>query len=121
MPHPDHFEPLPPVGAVVYGAIPLSDPIMFFPQLFYHGLRVLPMRWNFEKKDPVLYVEATPMTMNELTSPYFMNLRRQVDAKYPSEVMLADGWARIDQAGYGREFHVDDLEKIEGDPPDGPF
>ena len=121
MPAPASFQPLPPVGAVLYGSVSLNEDLNFYPEIHYQELLVQPVAWAVDTDEPILRVNASPSTMDSFTSKYFLELAARINARYPEDVMLADGWRRPDQAVYEKHFHVDELEKIEGPLPDGPF
>lgn len=86
------------------------DGITFYPKIRYKGMSVTPMMWKPDSKEPILKC-----------------LAGQSADDWPSDagdeyldMLRADGWhiCRDDSWGY---VHVDDLEKIEGSPPDGAF
>lgn len=119
---PEWFKPLPPLGSIFYGEVSLDETVAFYPEIFYHGLKVIPVMWHPDSDEPVLMCEAMPATIRDVSSPYFLEISRSVGgAQYAEEVMLPDGWQRPDRAVYQKYLHVDELEKIEGPPPDGPF
>lgn len=120
MPHPDGFKTLPPVGAVMYGAVPLANGIAFYPELYYHGLPVWPASWCSESAEPIVRCEAMPQE-GQLDDEYFQCVLQHSTVDHRNNRLLADGWAKPDKFVYSKYVHVDDLEKIEGPPPDGPF
>jgi hypothetical protein len=119
MPHPDHFEPLPPIGSVVYGTIPLDDRLVFYPELFYHGLRVWPKFWRPDTREPILQCDAIPED-GSLDDAYFARTVERSTSDHRGDPLLADGWQRWDKFAYDKDIHVDELDKIAGPPPIGP-
>jgi len=106
MPHPPTFEPLPPAGAVYYGSVPLNDKIVFFPTLQYESATVYPQWWHPESEEPIL----------------FCHMMQWEDCALSTEELRKEGWQIDDPREPARGYvHVDELEKIEGPPPEGPF
>ncbi len=86
------------------------EEIVFYAEIRYKGMRVTPIMWHPESEEPLLRC-----------------LAGQSADDYPPgagdefiEMLRADGWhiQRCETWGY---VHVDELEKIEGPPPEGPF
>lgn len=84
--------------------------VTFFPDIRYKGMQVSPMWWKKDSTEPLL------MCMAGLTGRE--NSRRE--CLELMEELRADGWqiARDETKGY---VHVDNLEKIQGPPPQGSF
>jgi hypothetical protein len=119
MPHPNGFEPLPPIGALYDGPLPWPGDIRFFPELRYRGCRVTPYSWHPTATEPILCVEIDPYD-EDLSKRYFK--RPFVDHIERCEALLSDGWDIYDPREGARKYvHVDELEKIEGPPPEGAF
>lgn len=116
MPRPEGFEPLPPAGAQYDGPLPWPGDIRFFPEIRYRGCKVYPEWWHRESSEPLL---AVHLLRNDLDlekffvrPPSFNDLLR---------AMAADGWQGDAREGWHKYIHVDELEKIEGPPPEGAF
>jgi hypothetical protein len=121
MSHPRDFRPLPPMGDQMLGSVPMGPDITFFPNIAFHGMQVVPQYWEFESEEPILVLMATPCTMEDVNTPYYDAIRERIGARYPAEILMADGWEQPGQGEFVKRVHVDDLEKIEGPPPEGPF
>ena len=120
MPSPPKFQPVPPAGALKYGSVPLSSELIFYPELYYHGLKVWPKSWDPDSSEPVLECDAMPED-GQLEDQYFQEVLEQSSIDHGGDSLLADGWDRWDKFVYRKFIHVDELEKIEGPPPEGPF
>ncbi len=62
-----------------------------------------------------------PANFDELNSDYFRTMAKRINARYPGDVLIADGWERKSRAEYVKALHVSEIEKIEGPPPEGEF
>lgn len=120
MPRPHYFQPLPPIGAQWYGNTDDVAGITFYPNIYYHGLKVWPLSWMPETNEPVLRCEAMP-EQGDLDSEYFQEAVRRTGARSGEELLVADGWSHPDKFTYQKALHIDELEKFEGPPPEGPF
>jgi len=110
MPRPEDFEPIPGVIGLHGNTTEISN-ITFYPEIRYKGLRVYPMWWKRDAEEPILRVMAGSSGGDYPPG----------DTAAFVEMLKAEGWqpqARDPMEGY---VHVDDLEKIEGPPPDGAF
>ncbi len=116
MPHPDGFEPLPPVGALLDGPLAWPGDIRFFPEIRYRGCRVYPRAWHPTAHEPILKIFADDIDV----SKYF-KANPQVNTSDLRKALIADGWDWDAREGGVKSVHVDELEKIEGPPPEGPF
>lgn len=96
------------------------DGIIFYPDLFYHGLSVAPQMWHTETIEPILCCQAMPQE-GDLDDPYFVTLLKDSQRDHYGNRLLADGWTRTDKFVYEKYIHIDDLEKAEGPPPNGSF
>lgn len=106
------------IGKVVRGYVsPIAD-IVFYPTLYFHGLRVEPIDWGMGDDEPLLRCSASPNALEELEHQYFQTIRSRIGARYVSEVLVKDGWMRPDIFVFEKYFHVDLLDKVEGPPPD---
>jgi len=84
------------------------DGITFYPELRYKGAKVYPEAWVQGTTEPILRCRL--MGWDAQSVGYTMEQRR------------ADGWKYADPRDGGtRHLHVDELEKIEGPPPEGVF
>ena len=85
----------------------------------YRGCKVKPYGWASETVEPCLIVLMEGSDLN--LSTYFV----KPPANDPLSIMAAmraDGWAWDLRDNIGsRAIRVDDLEKIEGPPPEGAF
>jgi hypothetical protein len=113
MPHPSSFQPLPPAGAVVHGRAPVRD-TKFYPELRFRQVPVKPYWWQPGTSEPVLRCHVGDWIPWELAHD-------QAKASELIEALTRDGWLWDQRAGGWKFIHVDDLEKIEGPPPEGPF
>ena len=149
MPHPEHFHPLPPAGAVLHGSVPLDSDSVFYPEVRYYGLKVYPEHWHQTSREPLLHCRIMGDQIAHATmTPEFLAARtaldhaaaeRTVGAEDPLNIrwrelvgrakaadaelrrrLVEEGW-QDDADGLTRYVHVDELEKIEGYPPEGPF
>jgi hypothetical protein len=124
----------------VQSQAPLDD-VVFYPQVRYWGMPVYPLHWHEESSEPLLRCLLMGNEIHRLTSQ--AGLGEASDRAAESEAdhqrwlalveeartrdrelrtrLVEDGW--LDRAGEGLEkyVHVDDLEKIEGPPPEGAF
>ena len=113
MHYPDTFQPLPPAGSVMHGSIEGVEHVTFYPEIRYDGLRVFPENWHFDNTDPVV--------MCHIPSPRrFPNESKEAVQQHREE-LIAQGFEDGGREGLKGYVHVDDLEKIEGPPPEGPF
>lgn len=118
MPHPESFLPLPPAGALMYGLRPF-DVMVFYPEIRYRGVRVLPYSWHPTETEPVLLVDVYPYD-RDLYARYFLKPPKDHDEML--RALKLDGWDVYDgREGAWKYVHVDELEKIEGPPPEGAF
>ena len=121
MPHNETFQPLPPVGMQLYGFADNPDSVIFYPELYYRGCRIWPQWWDSERQDPILRCIALPSNLEDLDSDYLREITRRINARYAGDVLIADGWEQIGRGEYVKFLHVDEIEKVEGPPPEGPF
>lgn len=101
----------------VYGTFwdrPFNDlsSIRFFPVIRWKGILVTPARWHRESSEPLLFCR---METHELGAKSEREYKRLV------EDIRTLGWHWDLMEGGHKYIHVDDLEKIEGPAPDGPF
>jgi hypothetical protein len=109
MPHPATFSQY--GSAWWYGIAKLTEHITFYPRISYKGCGGRPVMWKADTTEPILYCEiGTPPGWS----------RQQQEAKISE--LEAEGWKWDRRDGVGRGYvHVDDLEKVEGPPPEGAF
>jgi hypothetical protein len=93
--------------------MPTSEGITFYPELRYKGMRVYPKGWDPDSAEPILRCEKPHLAD--------MNLKGVHVRQAFVERLRADGWHWDDREGGWKYIHVDDLEKVEGPPPDGTF
>ncbi len=121
MPHPAGFKPLPPVGALLYGSVFEIEAITFFPIIRRLEYPLRPVMWHPEREEPILkcYLDNSELT-RDLTC-YNDLARWNRIYKERKAALWADGWHWSDpREGCEKYLHVDELEKIEGPPPEGP-
>ncbi len=82
----------------------------FYPEIRYKGMRVTPVGWDPKSEEPMLRCELHDL--GERGRQGFETRRRAV------EELRADGWRFDDREGGWKFVHVDELEKVEGPPPD---
>ena len=95
-----------------------ADPakVRFFPEIRYRGCKVYPEWWHRESSEPLLAVHLPPRDLD--FSKFFVRPPTLDDLQ---RAMEADGWQGDGREGWHKYVHVDELEKIEGPPPEGPF
>lgn len=82
--------------------------IVFFPELRFRQAKVYPEYWSFDSSEAVLQCRLMGWDA--------------YSAAYSNEQQIADGWIGVGSGdGATKWIHVDELEKIEGPPPEGPF
>ena len=113
--NPGGLLPLPPVGALLYGLRPF-DRMIFFPEIRYRGSKVYPWGWHPTAREPILKIFADDID----ASKYFIG-NPLVNTSDLRRALIADGWDWDAREGGFKYVHVDELEKIEGPPPEGPF
>jgi hypothetical protein len=87
------------------------DGITFYPEIRYKGCGGRPVMWKADSTEPILYCEiGTPPGWS----------RQQQEANISE--LEAEGWNWDRRDGVGRGYvHVEDLEKVEGPPPERAF
>ncbi len=93
-----------------------TDELRLFPEIRYHGCKVYPYGWHTTAREPMLQIFADDID----ASKYFKAnpLANTTDLR---RALIADGWDWDAREGGFKYVHVDELEKIEGPPPEGPF
>lgn len=121
MPREAGFTPMPPVGAWMSKQLESTDGVTFFPTIKYQGLRVEPISWHPESRE--LRVKCRLDTSEVTSSVLHFDDLAGTDRAYNKRVaeLKAEGWAWDAREGGQKYLHVDELEKIEGPPPDGVF
>lgn len=92
--------------------------IRFFPRLSVRGCRVVPWQWHPTAEEPLLMVFMEPEDLD--LSRYFLK-PPAFKGEEIMRAMRADGWGWDQREGGWKYFHVDELEKVEGPPPEGAF
>lgn len=113
MPRGEGFEPSGPSPVYFWrGSVLIADPaITWYPELRYRGYPVSPyMGWKPETPEPMLGCYLDTCAIRGIGHH---------DTPGERAALLADGWHERD--GFFRYVHVDEIEKSEGPPPDGPF
>ena len=118
--------------------------IAFYPELRYWDMKVYPSHWHRENAEPLLLCrlmggELVRITTDlpSLHSAFDRAHKTGVDADHKawsamvrdSELatadlhrrLIEDGWEDHGGDGLTKYVHVDDLDKIEGPPPEGAF
>jgi len=95
----------------VWSHAPL-DGITFYPEVYYHGVQVFPQHWHPESNEPRVACHM-PLNVRPGETAEQSRARRQT--------LLDEGWAYSAWEGLARYVHVDELQKIEGPPPEGAF
>ena len=86
--------------------------ITFYPEVRYRGMIVHPCAWHPESTEPILKV---------LTGRWLRKVSSDEAAEIMETATKELGWEWDHHHGSGGYIHVDELEKIEGPPPDGVF
>lgn len=116
--------------------------ITFYPELYYHGMKVWPQGWGEDTAEPILHCLVLLNPEDVERTPYFdgpsakqihatkdrdrdewirLLALRQKGVEQLIERLIADGWEQPGRGEFTRLVHIDDLDKIEGPPPEGPF
>jgi len=121
MPHDDTFQPLPPTGTQLYGYTDNAKDVVFYPKIYYRGCRVTPRHWQFESAEPILncFLQPEDIGADLLGGKPVPDYANQFSAFL--RLVQEDGWNWDMRDGGTKYIHVDDLEKIEGSPPEGAF
>jgi hypothetical protein len=121
MPNEGGFEPVPPIGALLAKQVDAVSGITFYPDIRVHGLRVFPQAWHRDSSEPQL---RCALYTNEISSRIteFKDLaKRQRIYDAHVQALQRDGWSWDAREGGEKYVHVDELEKLEGPPPEGVF
>jgi hypothetical protein len=89
------------------------DGVIFYPELRYRGYQVILIGgWSFETSEPILkcFIDLSLIRIGT---------QENIDKRV--QELVDDGWAWDPREGAVKDLHVDELEKIEGSPPDGAF
>lgn len=105
-------------GAFWHRHFPDLTGICFFPHLSVRGCRVTPWQWHPTAEEPLLMVHMDTTHLD--LSRYFLK-PPAFKGEEIMRAMRADGWGWDQCEGGYKYFHVDELEKIEGPPPEGAF
>jgi hypothetical protein len=102
---------------MVHGTVsPLAD-VVFYPTVRYYGLKVSVSDFHHTDDQPRLVCYADPR-FEDLQSPHYRAIQERTPTPYPCEVLSRDGWEQPGKGEFRKIIHVDDLEKLEGPPPD---
>lgn len=120
-------------------SVPSLDGINFFPEVRYRGAPVAVDQWHTESAEPLVrcflgdmnpLIDQTGPTMNEILAANrakdydtWRRLCREREECGQAVVqrLKEEGWESIGRDGFCKYIHVDELEKIEGPPPEGAF
>ena len=96
--------------------------ITFYPRCLYHGMLVTPITWHTESPEPIVQCCAMPGWEGYDLNQSFIEhvLETGMPNEYDSP-MLADGWDASEIGVFKKFIHIDELDKIEGPPPEGSF
>jgi len=86
--------------------------ITFYPEVYYRGVQVFPQHWHPESSEPLVACHM-PLNVRPGETAEQSRARRQT--------LLDEGWTYSAWEGLARYVHVDELQKIEGPPPEGAF
>jgi len=89
-----------------------TEELKFYRTLFYMGYEVWPMHWHMESPEPLLYCRIDGNAFSGHGEAVFMEHISKLKSL---------GWKCDLREGCEKYVHVDELEKIEGPPPDGVF
>lgn len=103
-------------GAFWSKAVSHTGGIRFFTELRFRGNKVYPQAWHPTAGEPLVKVFAPSISGRDY---FFANPPTTAEDFY--RALRADGWDWSEREGGTRYCHVDELEKIEGPPPEGPF
>jgi hypothetical protein len=92
--------------------------VRFFPTILYRGCKVRPRYWHREAAQPLLLIS---MWIDDLILEKYFVKPPANDAFAIQAAMEADGWSWDLREGGDKYVHVDELEKIEGPPPQGAY
>lgn len=120
--------------------MPTLEGIIFYPELRFHGMRVYPEHWHGESEQPLLHCllhDNNPAVDAESGTTMGMihearesgqrerweqlGRRRETASRIVMERLLEEGWEQLEAGLFAKYLHVDELEKIEGPPPEGSF
>jgi len=87
--------------------------IAFYPNIRYKGLHAYPENWHSTSHEPLVMCLIPSLRV-------FVNESKEV-VQQRRELLVDHGFEDGGREGLKGYVHVDDLEKIEGPPPDGPF
>jgi hypothetical protein len=90
--------------------------IVFFPEIRYRGCKVYPWGWQETAHEPMLQIFS-----DDIDASKYFKANPQVNTSDLRRALIADGWDWDAREGGLKYVHVDELEKIEGPPPEGPF
>lgn len=100
--------------------VAVGPDLRFFPTIKLRGVEVEPWfpAWHTTSSEPLLNV-MNPWNTGEHSLMYF---GRHLENKELRDALRADGWeGSVYDGAFSKYVHVDELEKIEGPVPDGPF
>jgi hypothetical protein len=93
--------------------------VTFYPELLWRGMRVVPICWKRDSKDPILLCLGRASEDAFGTEAIPADTPRNAEAV--TAMLRASGWDAVVNNDPRKWIHVDELEKIEGPPPDGSF
>lgn len=120
MPHPSHFQPLPPVGALLWGLVSPVSEVTFYPELRWNGVPVYAKSWHLDSAEPILLVGMDRSTMGQEVRRSGVSAPEEIIRAVQAYVewLKSCGWDCSNAREECTTFmHVDDLEKIEGAVP----
>jgi hypothetical protein len=99
--------------------VQLDSDTVFYPELRFKGLVVTPRWWGSNSEEPILRIQMMPEHKYFVQSPYYSGPKATGEESW--QRLHDDGWEPAGKGEWERWAHVDELEKIEGPAPDGPF
>ena len=99
--------------------MPIMEGVTFYPKLRFKGLPVTPLWWKPDSEEPVLRVHMMPEHKYFVQSPYYTGPEATGEENW--QRLYDDDWEPAGIGEWQRWLHVDELEKIEGPPPEGAF
>lgn len=96
---PTYYEPLPPVGVAMYGAVYGLENVLCYDELYYQTMLVRPHVWPLDSDGHTLTIIADPMSswvLPEIERTWIAKCGHHDRA----DMMLAQGWLRVDREGF---------------------
>jgi hypothetical protein len=123
--------------------MPLSANITFYPEVLYRSMKIVPERWHRDSIEPLVFCRLMGNEISKATSisggPKALKQAveyndKEAEARWRSigvanaaafdklrHELVEEGWEDHGMDGLVRYLHVDNIEKMAGPPPEGPF